>query len=119
MNRSAWMFAAMLAACGGSGTAPHDLSAALDLSLVDSGPNHDLSGDAGTLDLGIADLATPYPAGPYGNNVGDTIAPLVWEGYADPLANALAATEPYGAYSMDDLRRSGVPYGVVHVSEFS
>ena len=115
MNGS-WMFAAMLAACGGSGMATHDLSAAHDL---DSGPPNDLSGDAGTLDLGIADLATPYPAGPYGNNVGDTIAPLVWEGYADPLANALASTEPYGAYSMDDLRRSGVPYGVVHVSEFS
>ena len=118
MNRSAWMFAALLAACGGKGSTTHDLSQ-VDLSLVDAGQAHDLSGDAAAIDLGIADLATAYPAGPYGNNVGDTIAPLVWEGYADPLANALAGTEPYGAYSMDDLRRSGVPFGVVHVSEFS
>ena len=115
MNRSIWMFAAILAGCGGKSSTPHDLSAA----LIDAGPAHDLAGDAGAFDLGIADLATSYPAGPYGNNVGDTLAPLVWEGYADPLANALASTEPYGAYSMDDLRRSGVPFGVVHVSEFS
>jgi hypothetical protein len=116
MNRSAWMFAALLAACGGSASTTHDLSLA-DLSPGDAA--HAPAGDAAAIDLGIADLATAYPAGPYGNNVGDTIAPLVWEGYADPLANALAATEPYGTYSMDDLRRSGVPFGVVHVSEFS
>ena len=110
MNRSVWMFSALLAACGGKAPSTHDLSAALDLSSVDQAAAHD---------LGVGDLATSYPAGPYGNAVGDTIAPLVWEGYADPLANTLASTEPYGAYSMDDLRRSGVPFGVVHVSEFS
>jgi hypothetical protein len=59
-----------------------------------------------------------YPAGPYGHNVGDTINPLVWEGYPDPLADAVATSKTYGAYSMDDLRRSGKPYGVVHVAEF-
>ncbi len=119
MNRSVWMFTALLAACGGKVHTTDDLSAALDLPSVDQAAAHDLAGDAGPVDLGVGDLATSYPAGPYGNAVGDTIAPLVWEGYADPLANALASTEPYGAYSMDDLRRSGVPFGVVHVSEFS
>ena len=115
MKRSVWMFAVLLAACGGNRPSAPDLSVALDLSSADQGQVHDLSGDVGV----AGDLASSYPAGPYGNAVGDTIPPLVWEGYADPLANALASTEPYGTYSMDDLRRSGVPFGVVHVSEFS
>lgn len=69
--------------------------------------------------VAVADLArTPYPAGPYGNAIGDTIPPLVWEGYVDPKADAVADTKPYGSYSMDALRMSGAPYGLVHVSEF-
>jgi hypothetical protein len=65
------------------------------------------------------DLATSYPAGPYGNKVGDVIPPLVWEGYSDPLADAIATSKPYGPYSMDDLRRSGRPYAAIHVAEFA
>jgi hypothetical protein len=80
-------------------------------------------GDLALADLSIAqgtDLATSaYPAGPYGHDVGSTIAPLVWEGYADPLADALATTKPYGPYSMNDLRLSGKAYGIVHLSAFS
>jgi hypothetical protein len=91
-------------------------------------PASDLAG-APDLAQGIADLratvapdlapSPSYPPGPYGNTVGSTIPPLQWEGYVDPLADALATTKPYGAYSMNDLRRSGRPYGVVHVSLFS
>src|SRR5579859_1653383 len=63
------------------------------------------------LSLGTSDLTSAsYPAGPYGHNVGDTIPPLVWEGYADPLADAIATSKTYGPYSMDDLRRSGRKY---------
>lgn len=71
-------------------------------------------------DLAAADFtsAGSYPAGPYGNTVGATIPPLVWEGYPDPLADAVATTKTYGAYTMDDLRKSGRAFGMVHVSDF-
>lgn len=93
-----------------------DLSASLlaDLSMSPrdlAGP-HDLVTPAG-------DLSSSYPAGPYGNKVGDVIPPLAWEGYSDPLADAIATSKPYGAYSMDDLRRSGRPYAAIHVAEFT
>jgi hypothetical protein len=70
-------------------------------------------------DLASSDLlASAYPAGPYGNTVGATMPPLDWIGYAVPSGDVLATTQPYAAYSMDDLRRSGRAYGVVHVSAF-
>jgi hypothetical protein len=59
-----------------------------------------------------------YPAGPYGNTAGATIPPLVWEGYNDPLADAVATTKTYGGYTMDDLRKSGRAFGMVHLSDF-
>jgi hypothetical protein len=73
----------------------------------------------GAADLAqLKDIASAYPPSPYGHSVGDTIWPLVWEGYADPLADAIASSKTYGPYSMDDLRRSGRPYAAVHVAEF-
>jgi hypothetical protein len=67
----------------------------------------------------VPDLAVSgYPPGPYGRMIGDTIPPLVWEGYVNPTADARSDTKPYGPYSMDALRMSGAPYGLVHVSEF-
>ncbi len=111
------------------------MSSRLGLALVpvllalgcgdDSGP---AGGDLAGGDLASADLSTPgnvdlasaaYPAGPYGHDVGSVIPPLVWEGYADPAADALANTKPYGPYSMNDLRLSGKAYGIVHLSAFS
>lgn len=90
-----------------------DDSAAADLAVADLA-GADLSIASG------ADLALgAYPAGPYGNTVGAVIPPLVWEGYADPNADAIATSKPYGAYTMDDLRRSGRKYGIVHVAAFS
>ncbi len=105
----------LLGACGGDSGAA-DLAAAGDIATPD------LAG----VDLAGLDLASPadlarsptYPAGPYGNTVGAIIPPLVWEGYADPLADALATSKPYGAYTMNDLRLSGRKYGIVHVSNF-
>jgi hypothetical protein len=112
------MICAALAACSGSSgrtgsdlALTHDLASPLlhDLalaSLTDLSTNPDL-------------MMTPYPAGPYGNTVGATIPPLVWEGYADPLADAIATSKPYGTYTMNDLRTSGRPYAAVHVAEFT
>lgn len=62
----------------------------------------------------------PYPAGPYGNKLGDTMQNLVWEGYVNVLADAISNTKPYVAsVDMDKLRRDAKKgYALVHVSEF-
>jgi hypothetical protein len=72
-------------------------------------------------DLGCGgDLASAtYPAGPYGSSEGDVFPSLVWEGYVDDAADAIANTKPYGAYSSEALRRSGRRYGLIHVSEYN
>jgi hypothetical protein len=59
-----------------------------------------------------------YPPGPYGNTVGATVAPIVWQGYADNLADAVATTKPYGMYGTDDMFRSGRRYAMLHLSDF-
>lgn len=68
---------------------------------------------------GAVDPFGPYPTGPYGNKVGEVVANLAWEGYVDPLSDALANTKPYVTTSMDQLRRDAKKgYALVHVSEF-
>jgi hypothetical protein len=108
--RSALCFALALAGCTSGSTARGDLASTVeDLAMplaVDLAP------------AAPPDLLSVYPAAPYGNTVGSVIPPLVWEGYADPLADELASKKMYGTYSMDDLRRSGSPYGIVHVAYF-
>ncbi len=70
--------------------------------------------------LSLHDLAPgAYPAGPYGNTVGATFPPLVWEGYFDPTGDAVATTKPYGAYTMDDARKSGRAYAMIHISDYT
>jgi hypothetical protein len=91
---------------------PDDLARAVDFA------GFDLTGVDFTL---LPDLARSptYPAGPYGNTVGAIIPPLAWEGYPDPLADAIATTKTYGPYTMNDLRLGGSKYGIVHVSQFT
>lgn len=64
------------------------------------------------------DLTDVYPPGPYGNEVGDTIAPLIWEGYVNPTAVGLANSRPYGPYTMNDLRLSGKKYALLYAADF-
>lgn len=61
----------------------------------------------------------PYPAGPYGNQVGDTIANLAWEGYVNVSGAAASDTLPYVDYSTDEMRKSGKAYGLIHISAFT
>lgn len=39
-------------------------------------------------------------------------------GYVVPAADVVATTEPYGAYSLDDARKSGRAYLLLHVSDY-
>lgn len=68
---------------------------------------------------GSAGAAAAYPPGPYGSEVGDVVANHAFEGYVNEAGDALSTTKPYlAAWTLDDLRKSGRPYAVVHVSEF-
>ena len=42
---------------------------------------------------------------------------MQWIGYVDPTANAVATTEPYVMYSLDDARKSGAHYAMIHLAE--
>ena len=125
-------FAALVGASGCVGTLemtpPDGAKASGDLAMMAKAG--DMAG-AGMPDLAMAiamdDLAMAakadlamgaYPPGPYGNDVGQIFPPLKWEGYVDDAGDAIANTKPYIDYSMDDARRSGRPYAMIHVSEF-
>ena len=97
---------------------------------VGSGGVNSGGGSAGIASGGVAgqglDAGTdapinygPYPAGPYGNNVGDTIANLAWEGYVNVAAQVSSDTLPYVDYSTDEMRKSGKPFGLIHISAFT
>lgn len=61
----------------------------------------------------------PYPAGPYGNNVGDVVPDLKWQGYVNPTADVVSTTRPFAATSLDELRRTArKPYALIHASDF-
>ena len=92
------------------------LGACTESSAVPADLARHVGNDGGALGDLLASVA--YPTGPYGHTVGATMPPLAWIGYAVPNGDALATTEPYAAYAMDDLRRSGRAYGVIHVSAF-
>jgi hypothetical protein len=85
---------------------------ALSLSGLGCSSTDDTGAAPGPVDLG------PYPEGPYGHEVGSTIPNLLWQGYVNETADGLATERPFVPYSMDDVRRSGKPYALVHVSEF-
>jgi hypothetical protein len=60
------------------------------------------------------DTLGAYPGGPYGAQEGDTIENLLWEGYVNEEAQALANTQPFVDYSMDAVRQSGKALAFVH-----
>ena len=138
MRRSALFPAVWLAACGTAaspadlqapsdqaGPAPADQSLLADLTAalrdmatppsVDLAARPDLAAPPDLSSRG--DLAMGYPPAPYGNNVGDVIAPLVWEGYDNPTAIGLANLKPYGALAMNDLRTSGNKFALLYAAD--
>ena len=95
---------------GGGGSAGNGGSAG------SSGGNGGTSGSVGS--GGSAGVSAAYPAGPYGNNVGDVIANLAWEGYVNEKGDAQSDSKPYVDYSTDAMRKSGAKYGLIHISAF-
>lgn len=128
MHRRALLYAlaaASLAGCGGGGgttpppPTPADLAAVPPPDLATAQPQPDLLALADLAMAPMPDLAmAPYPAGPYGANVGNTFPNLAWVGYVNNAGDAVSTTKPYGSYSALDLFRSGRPYALVHISEF-
>lgn len=80
----------------------------------------DTSNDGAPSDARDAGPTVPpgYPAGPYGTSVGETFPYLVWVGHVNESASGLSRDVPSSGYTSDDLRRSGRPYALVHVSDF-
>jgi len=95
----------LLAACDSGSTAPP----------VDGNPP---GGDLSMMAANDFTMSNGYPAGPYGPNMGDTIPPLVWEGYVDATGDTVATMKPFMPYTMDMLRTMGPRYALVHVAEF-
>jgi hypothetical protein len=52
--------------------------------------------------------------------VGATITNLALQGYVNPTGVAISNTLPFVAsYSLDDVRKTGKPYVLIHVSDFN
>ncbi len=77
-------------------------------------------GSAGSGTAGSAGLSAFYPDGPYGSEVGDTIANWEFEGYVNHTAAQVSTATPYlSAWTLDDLRKSGKKYAVLHIALFA
>ncbi|GAC1351613.1 MAG: hypothetical protein NVSMB1_06300 [Polyangiales bacterium] len=63
----------------------------------------------------------PYPLGPYGNKIGDTVPNFKWRGYVDEADDVIATSKPFvTTTTLDDLRRKArKPYALIHVAEVS
>jgi hypothetical protein len=108
-------FASLTVACSNGSGVPSDAG---------GDAPYDASADVIT-DSAVADVTdapaesglTAYPPPPYGNNVGDVFPFLLWNGYTDNFADAVATTKSYGSYSMDNVRKSGKAYALIHTSD--
>lgn len=130
MRRAFCIPVLVLCSCGGSADERgSDLvdtgSAASDGALADSVATPDVESDtllvADAADaIADADLYGPYPAGPYGKNVGDVVPNLRLRGYVNATSDAISTTKPFVASTtLDTLRRTArKPYALLHASEF-
>jgi hypothetical protein len=106
------------AGVGGSGTGGSAGAGGAGTGGSGAGGSAGTAGAGGSAGSAACTPAANYPAGPYGEAVGDTIADWHWKGYVNETAQGLANTHPYvNDYSMDDLRKSGRGYALVHLSE--
>ena len=104
----------LLPACGGTEVVSFDLG----LLVPDDLPM------ARSRDLTMpppADLVAPpgYPAGPYGNEVGDVLPNFTFRGYWAPTqTTGLASTQPLEMISFDRVRTSGAKLALIELAAF-
>jgi len=80
------------------------------------------AGDGGTMEEtdavagagGGAAIPEGYPEGPYGADVGETIPNLAWRGFVEDDGAGLATDTSYVDTSLDDARRSGARWALLH-----
>jgi hypothetical protein len=125
---------ALLVGCGGSTDAPPASATDSEVVVTDSLTVEDTGTvvadsaeppmDSGTvvMDAPVTETGIvfgPYPAGPYGNKLGDVLSNFAWEGFVNPTADGVANTKPYVTTDLDKLRRDAKKgYALIHVSEF-
>ncbi len=57
-----------------------------------------------------------YPSGPYGNEVGDTLALLDLQGWANTDGEGLANEEPFGPFGTEAIRSVGTTHVMLHLA---
>ncbi len=71
-------------------------------------------------DSDCADSVSGYPAGPYGNKMGETLANITFRGYFAPNATAgLASSNPFGEVTLEQVRASGAKYMLALASPYA
>jgi hypothetical protein len=81
------------------------------------GGNGSGGGAAGHLPYAVCDEPpATYPAGPYGDEMGDTLAPLALQGWVNADGSDLANTAPFVPFTTEDLRQAGSPHVLLHLA---
>jgi hypothetical protein len=125
------VFGLVVACSSGSGSsviagndgATHDGAGSDGAAADDTGnpPTPDGATDSADDPIAMMDSPVgppPYPAGPYGINVGDVLQNLSWDGYVNTTGAVVSTSLPYGPTSLQDLRGNGHGYALVHLSDF-
>jgi hypothetical protein len=83
---------------------------AMSASSTSGGP-----GGMGGMGPGPGGAGT-YPPGPYGNQVGETLPLLDWEGYVNPAADAVASSQPWVDFGSDGVHASASTHALIHLA---
>jgi hypothetical protein len=98
------------------------LAALIPLAVVlSAGAVPGCTGDGGVVEetdavTGSSGTSTPdgYPEGPYGADVGEILPNLVWRGFVEDDGAGLATDGGYQDHSLDDVRRGGARWALLH-----
>ena len=70
-------------------------------------------------DAAIEDGTPVNPDGVFGRSVGSILENLLWEGFVDEQADAIATSKGYASYSPEALRHTARSLGLIHLSDVS
>lgn len=118
---------AVVAGClGAEARPPASASNAADAAPPDAGTFVPLPRAEGPQPVDASSDAEPkqdatagvFPSGPYGYEVGQTLADVRFEGYVNAEGRGLSTAQPFRSTSMHELRGGGRGYALVVVAEF-